>query len=152
MVQLGDAAHAFLPTSGNGATQAIEDAVCLAECLRLGCADGKGKAGIELALWIHNTLRWERVGCVQLIGVVNQMEKDRGGGGKPRGFGGWLWRHDVEEYARENFAQVKSYAEDGKTWVNTNVPKGYVYESWTVQRWKDMMERGEQIVLDGEWD
>lgn len=31
VIQVGDAAHPFLPTSGNGATQAIEDAVTIAE-------------------------------------------------------------------------------------------------------------------------
>lgn len=36
IVQIGDAAHSFLPASGNGATQAIEDAVTLASCLQIG--------------------------------------------------------------------------------------------------------------------
>ena len=39
VVQLGDRAHSFLPTSGNGATQAMEDALSLATCLRLGGRD-----------------------------------------------------------------------------------------------------------------
>jgi 2-polyprenyl-6-methoxyphenol hydroxylase-like FAD-dependent oxidoreductase len=36
VVQCGDSAHPFLPTSANGATQAMEDAVSLAAALRLG--------------------------------------------------------------------------------------------------------------------
>jgi len=36
VVQIGDAAHSFLPASGNGATQAIEDGVSLAACLQIG--------------------------------------------------------------------------------------------------------------------
>lgn len=40
MMLIGDAAHAFLPTSGQGAGQAIEDAATLAVCLELS---GKGK-------------------------------------------------------------------------------------------------------------
>ncbi|KAF1978935.1 hypothetical protein BU23DRAFT_563805 [Bimuria novae-zelandiae CBS 107.79] len=36
VVQIGDCAHSFLPSSENGATQAIEDAVSLASCLELG--------------------------------------------------------------------------------------------------------------------
>lgn len=39
VVQLGDSAHSFVPTSGNGATQAMEDALSLATCLRLGGSD-----------------------------------------------------------------------------------------------------------------
>jgi len=35
VVQIGDAAHSFLPASGNGATQAIEDAVSIASCIHL---------------------------------------------------------------------------------------------------------------------
>ena len=34
VVLLGDSCHATLPYVGQGANQAIEDAVCLAECLR----------------------------------------------------------------------------------------------------------------------
>ena len=54
VVQLGDAAHTFVPSSGNGANQAIEDAVSLATCLQLA-----GKHDIPLALKVHNLLRLE---------------------------------------------------------------------------------------------
>lgn len=53
IVQIGDAAHAFLPTSANGATQALEDGVSLATCLRLA----GGKEGIPTATRVHNALR-----------------------------------------------------------------------------------------------
>lgn len=36
MVQVGDSAHSFIPTSGNGATQALEDTITPATCLQLG--------------------------------------------------------------------------------------------------------------------
>ena len=52
VVALGDAAHAFLPTSGNGAVQALEDAISLGECLRHG-----GKESIGWATKVHNKLR-----------------------------------------------------------------------------------------------
>lgn len=52
VVQLGDAAHTFVPSSGNGATQAIEDAMSLASCLEIG-----GKSNIPMALRVHNLLR-----------------------------------------------------------------------------------------------
>lgn len=52
LVRLGDAAHAFLPTAGNGAVQALEDAVSLAECLRIA-----GKKGVCHATKVHNKLR-----------------------------------------------------------------------------------------------
>ena len=52
IVQIGDAAHSFLPSSGNGATQGIEDALSLATCLRLG-----GKDAVPVSTKVHNKLR-----------------------------------------------------------------------------------------------
>lgn len=34
VIQLGDSAHTFLPSSGNGGTQAVEDAISLTTCLQ----------------------------------------------------------------------------------------------------------------------
>src|ERR1700761_2638709 len=49
---LGDSAHPFLPTSIQGATQAMEDGVTIAVCL------GKaGKDNISQALWTYQNLR-----------------------------------------------------------------------------------------------
>lgn len=53
VVQLGDAAHSFLPTSGNGATQAMEDALTLATCLRLG-----GKSKVVESVKTHVRVRY----------------------------------------------------------------------------------------------
>lgn len=36
LIQLGDAAHPFLPTSASGGTMAMEDAYSLAACLSIG--------------------------------------------------------------------------------------------------------------------
>lgn len=52
VIELGDSAHSFLPSSGNGATQAFEDAVSLASCLQIG-----GKENIAQAVNVHETLR-----------------------------------------------------------------------------------------------
>lgn len=52
VVQLGDAAHTFVPSSGNGANQAIEDAVSLASCLFHA-----GKHDVPTAVRVHNLLR-----------------------------------------------------------------------------------------------
>lgn len=54
VVQIGDSAHAFLPTSGSGATMALEDAFSLATCLELS-----GKANAPLGTKVHNILRYE---------------------------------------------------------------------------------------------
>lgn len=52
LVQVGDAAHTLLPSSMNGANQALEDAIYLAACLELG-----GKNNVHWASKVHNKLR-----------------------------------------------------------------------------------------------
>ena len=52
IVQVGDSAHSFLPSSGNGASQAMEDAITLATCLQLG-----GRNNVSIATKVYNKLR-----------------------------------------------------------------------------------------------
>ncbi|KAK6082189.1 FAD binding domain protein [Seiridium cupressi] len=52
VVQVGDAAHTYLPSSGSGANQGIEATIYLATCLKLG-----GKDNINWATKVHNKLR-----------------------------------------------------------------------------------------------
>ncbi|KAJ0339371.1 hypothetical protein COL922a_004482 [Colletotrichum nupharicola] len=52
VVQCGDSAHSFLPSSGFGATTALEDAFSLAACLKMG-----GKESANIATKVHNHLR-----------------------------------------------------------------------------------------------
>jgi 2-polyprenyl-6-methoxyphenol hydroxylase-like FAD-dependent oxidoreductase len=53
MMLVGDSAHPFLPTSGQGAGQAIEDAATIAICLELA-----GKQEIPLALRTCEKIRF----------------------------------------------------------------------------------------------
>ena len=68
---LGDAAHATTPNLGQGACQAIEDAVVMAACL-------KGSGLVEPALLEYERRRKPRVAQIALrsrnIGVVAQLE------------------------------------------------------------------------------
>jgi 2-polyprenyl-6-methoxyphenol hydroxylase-like FAD-dependent oxidoreductase len=52
----GDAAHPFLPSSGNGASQAIEDSATIATSLRLA-----GQKNVKLALKAYETLRYDLI-------------------------------------------------------------------------------------------
>lgn len=54
VTQAGDSAHPFLPTSANGASQAMEDSVTLATILRMGIDRG---ASVKESLTVYNTLR-----------------------------------------------------------------------------------------------
>jgi 2-polyprenyl-6-methoxyphenol hydroxylase-like FAD-dependent oxidoreductase len=68
---LGDAAHPMTPNLGQGACQAIEDAVVLAECLRQ-------ESEIEAALQLYETRRIPRtykvVRQARQIGWIGQQE------------------------------------------------------------------------------
>ncbi|KAF1999134.1 FAD/NAD(P)-binding domain-containing protein [Amniculicola lignicola CBS 123094] len=61
---IGDAAHPFLPTSIQGASQSIEDGVVLAACLELA-----SKNKVPLAIKAYEKIRYERVHKAQATGV-----------------------------------------------------------------------------------
>lgn len=153
IIQLGDAAHTFLPSSGNGGTQAIEDAVSLATCLSIA-----GNDHINEATRVHNLLRFERVSSLQAFGVVNREKfssTPKGGkqsGKSPVHLGRWIWDHDPERYALENYEKALAHLTAGIPFQNTNTPPGQVYKPWTIDTLLAAAERGEQTVLDGNWD
>ncbi|MES2639963.1 MAG: FAD-dependent monooxygenase [Myxococcota bacterium] len=82
---LGDAAHAMTPNMGQGACQAIEDAVILADHL------AKGRADVPAALQAYEAARRKRV-----IGIVRQSERlgqvGQWENGVARGVRDWLFR------------------------------------------------------------
>lgn len=154
VVQLGDAAHTFLPTSGNGGTQAIEDAVSLATCLtEAGCKR------IPEATKVHNLLRFERVSCLQAFGVVNRQKVTTHAGGKAKDtksmqahIGRWMLEHDPERYARDNHHQALACLQHGVPFQNNNTPPDLVHKPWTIEGLLEAADRGEQTILDGKWD
>ncbi|KAI3394531.1 hypothetical protein diail_2580 [Diaporthe ilicicola] len=114
VVQVGDSAHTFLPSSGNGAVQGIEDAISLATCLELG-------GGLRNGPWS------------KLLGFLNQTnflkpETRTGAGGgsiapKPQ-YGRWIWAHNPERYAYENYGKALRNLVEGTPFQNTNIPPG----------------------------
>jgi len=64
---IGDAAHPFLPTSIQGASQAMEDGVCLAVCLQLA-----GKEHVADALRGYEKMRYDRVRKAQKTGETSK--------------------------------------------------------------------------------
>lgn len=99
---LGDAAHPFLPTSAQGATQALEDGVTLAVLLRKA-----GKNNIRGALRAYQDVRYERVKAVQKTGETTRdmwhktdwelVRKDPSLIQFPRE--DWIFKHDAEGHA-----------------------------------------------------
>ena len=64
---IGDAAHPFLPTSIQGASQAMEDGACLAVCLQLA-----GKQNVTDAVRAYEKIRYDRVRATQKTGETSK--------------------------------------------------------------------------------
>ncbi|RDW62912.1 FAD-dependent oxidoreductase [Aspergillus mulundensis] len=157
VVQVGDSAHSFIPTSGNGASQALEDAITLATCLQL--AGDPEHAG--LGSKVYNLLRYERVSCAQKMSFVNsQLKTDTDWDAiwkdpakiRTR-FPAWIFKHDPEAYGYEKFGEAFAHLTTGSEFANTNFPPGHAFRAWTVDEvWRDI-ESGKRVedLLDRDW-
>ncbi|MCJ1251524.1 hypothetical protein MMC30_008759 [Trapelia coarctata] len=156
VVQIGDSAHSFLPTSGNGATQAMEDAVTLATCLQLG-----GLRNAPLATKIFNLLRYERVSCAQKMSFVNaQLKQETDWKAIEQDpikirtrFPKWIYNHDPEAYVYEKYGQGFAHLITSSPFKNTNFPPGHKFVPWTVDEVNEDIENGKRVedLLDGDW-
>ncbi|KAH8704560.1 hypothetical protein GQ44DRAFT_663803, partial [Phaeosphaeriaceae sp. PMI808] len=106
---IGDAAHPFLPTSIQGASQSIEDGVVLASCLQLG-----GNNSIPLAVKAYERLRYDRVHKAQATGVKTREKWHKADWDEikktPEAIHltreAWLLDFDVEKDCYQRFDQV----------------------------------------------
>ncbi|OAG25974.1 FAD/NAD(P)-binding domain-containing protein [Alternaria alternata] len=154
VVQLGDAAHPFLPTSFSGGTMAMEDAYSLAACLQIS-----GKKNVAIATKVHNKLRFERVSCAQKMGFKNREVfhntdwKDEKAAPKKEEqmVGNWLIYHNPEQYAYDKYHECAEHLLTGTEFGNTNLPPGYKYKPWTVRELLEASERGEVVGDEGDW-
>ncbi|KAJ8131845.1 hypothetical protein O1611_g1781 [Lasiodiplodia mahajangana] len=158
IIQLGDSAHAFLPSSANGATQAMEDGISLAECLQQG-----GKERVPWATKVHTKLRYQRVSVIQQIGLVTRHALhhidmsllDEGKNPFEGVFylGRWIWQHKPEDYAREQFTAALEHLQTGAPFENTNLPRGHVYKDWNVENELKKQAAGvpSQLMSNGDW-
>ncbi|KAI1340256.1 FAD/NAD(P)-binding domain-containing protein [Xylariaceae sp. FL0016] len=106
---LGDSAHPFLPTSAQGATQALEDGVNIAVCLRRG-----GKDNVPISVRAHEKIRYERVRETQKTGESTrdmwhktdwaQVKKNPEMIQFPRQ--DWIFNFDTEKNAEETYDEV----------------------------------------------
>ncbi|KAH7929062.1 monooxygenase [Leucogyrophana mollusca] len=114
VILVGDAAHPFLPTSAQGASQAIEDGVTLAVTLQLA-----GKNDVPLAVKSWENIRYQRVRNSQLMG---ESTRDKWHQAKPDDKGEhldmprpeWLFAFDAEAHAYSVYDGVaREIAEKG---------------------------------------
>ncbi|GAA5908588.1 hypothetical protein JCM6882_003685 [Rhodosporidiobolus microsporus] len=115
VVLLGDSAHPHLPTSAQGASQAVEDGATLAICLELATAGGH-RENIRLASLVYERLRYARVLKTQKTGEDTRRrwhnalrDMDAGKEIDPESVkmqNEWIYALDVESDTRERFATV----------------------------------------------
>lgn len=114
VVLIGDAAHPFLPSSAQGASQAIEDGVTLAVTLNLA-----GKDNVRLGTRTWESIRYQRVYDAQIMGESTREKwhgAKVGDSGKSFEFPmpEWLMAFDAEAHAYAVYERIaQSIVKDG---------------------------------------
>lgn len=67
--------------------------------------------------------------------------------------GAWVWAHDAEVYAQENYEDCLAALRTHKEFVNTNLPPGHKYQPWSLESEKKRMMSGIRSGLkeNGYW-
>ncbi|CAG8909344.1 unnamed protein product [Penicillium egyptiacum] len=130
MIVIGDAAHPFLPHTGQGANQSIEDAAVVAICLELA-----GRDRIPLALRVTEKLRHKRVSVIQRGSIEVQKNDHKANwdssntedrpstAARPT----WVFSHDCAKHAYEEFNIVANAITNGQDYIETNVPADGIF-------------------------
>lgn len=104
--------------------------------------------------------RFERVSCCQLLGFINQSHylKPEWGqkavedaSGVKSQYGWWIWAHNPERYSYDNYGKALRSLVDGTPFENTNIPRGYKYQPWSLKDIYETLERGEKLKFEGDW-
>lgn len=116
---MGDAAHPFLPTSTQGASQAMEDGITIAKCLSLA-----GEGNVPLALHSYFEIRHEYVKKAQATGITTRTTwhnaHDHNTGKLREDFDAdslklaseYLWENDAERTAEEQWPKVSALVQE----------------------------------------
>jgi hypothetical protein len=70
----------------------------------------------------------------------------------------WVWSHDPEAYAYENYEKAAQSMKKGikmedENSFEPNYPKGYKYEPWSIEKVMEDMRAGKPIDLGpGDWE
>jgi hypothetical protein len=65
--------------------------------------------------------------------------------------GRWIWAHDAEQYAYDNYDAALSHLLTGTPFRNTNIPPGYDYIPWTIQELFELINARKPIEFEGDW-
>lgn len=103
--------------------------------------------------------RFERVTCIQKLGVINQQARNRSADAKPsqaKPIGlaaAWIWQHDPEQYAIDHYRSAFTHLVYGAPFHNTNTPPGYVYRPWIIDDLLNPKRNGQDLDLEKEaWE
>lgn len=136
---MGDAAHCHLPTSGQGACQAVEDAITVAICLE------KSGGDIELALQVFERIRFNRShvihqGSISTRDIYHKndwtLEFVRE---HPNSlimpFFPWIVGHDPAKTAEDNFDHLAADVRKGRqgTIEELALPAGGNYDAMSIK-------------------
>lgn len=100
-------------------------------------------------------VRAERVSCCQLVGFRNQAHRHHTNwdlvAQNPQAikesYDRWLWAHDAEQYAYENYGTAFQHLITGAPFKNTNAAPGYVYRAWNIDELLAKQEAGTPIEV-----
>ncbi|KAF2182105.1 FAD/NAD(P)-binding domain-containing protein [Zopfia rhizophila CBS 207.26] len=118
---LGDSCHAHLPTSAQGASQAVESAGVLATCMDMLGEDGKGKENIKIATRCYEKLRFGRTRQSQTNGedlrdrwhgILKDVDEHKEIDPEDVKIKNrWLYSFDAEEDARTRWRSIREVIE-----------------------------------------
>ena len=123
---IGDAAHPFLPTSIQGASQSMEDGVTMAVCLSKA-----GKDDVQEALSVFETLRYERVKGSQKTGETTRDRWHKADWDEVRKNPQrmelqreeWILNFDAERFAENNYGStLASISNKDSTDISPQLP------------------------------
>jgi len=111
IILIGDAAHPFLPTSIQGASQAMEDGAVMAACL-----DVAGKDHVTEGVQVWEKIRYDRVHRIQATGVTTREKWHKADWDaiwdNPKllhlAREEWILNFDAEEDAYKSYEQIKA--------------------------------------------
>ncbi|KAL4904275.1 hypothetical protein BDW74DRAFT_178856 [Aspergillus multicolor] len=129
MILIGDAAHPFLPHTGQGANQSIEDAATVALCLRLAQVQEEDD-GVKLGLRVVEKLRQKRVSVIQQGSIEAQevtlaadmVDNTSGERFNAIARPAWIHCYDCVMHTSEQFGLAAAAVEQGVEYIPTNVP------------------------------
>lgn len=151
----------------------LSQSVCASQANKMSTGQPKCTINFGGSLWIRiltavitDMHRFERTSLLQQAGFVNRDELHHANlteisssvdaGSVDVGFfkqGKWVWGHNPEKYATENYAPCLAHLQNGAAFRNTNLPPGHIFHLWTMESENKRMAAGipSDLKSNGYW-